>query len=965
MTSVAPLGNVSGGTPSQYTTTFARDAFGRVTSTKDPLWSSGTPAAHQATQTYDGNGNLTSTTDGLGKTTSYTYNPANELVTTTRPDTTTLKSDYWADGTLKTQFDGANATTSYTYNARGELSTMTDPSSRVTTFTYDAAGNPATKVDHGGTCSGTPSGCTTYTHDAAGHLKTISYSDGVTPGVSLSYDAVGRRTQMIDGTGTSTWTYDSLGRLTQSTNGASETVDYGYDRANRQTSVTYPGTKILTRTFNDANQVTAISDWLSHTNTFTYDANRQASTAAAANGVLATSTFNRAGQVTGIDHTISTFDLADYTAAFDGASQVTSLGTGGYVAEPSVAYGYDSVNRLTTSGSSAYGYSNADNPTTLAGGRTQTFNSSNQMSTSTHNGGTTYTYDTRGNRTQISPTTGYVTNLGYDQANRLTSASSTASTPVSYSSAVNADSPGAYFRLADPPNPNFFSTNSSYYGFLSGSATRQAPGGLRGDSDTSLNFWNGTGEGWIPAMPSNTTAGGDTTVEFLMRWDGSTTTDVPFAFESNYMLAIKSGSIGFSTKADISDLYGTSATGLAKRWVHVVAVFRNGSVTGSKLYLDGVLQTLSQVSGTPVSSPVAHVAGSISGTDAGTNHMNGNIDELAIYNSALSSTRAAAHYASSQDYTATYSYDGDGTRASKTTGGTTESFTWDRSTSLPMVLKDSTNYYIYGPDGLPLEQIRISDDQTQWFGHDARGNTRILTDDDANKSAQYSYDAYGNLTASQGRVDTPLKYVGEYRDGETTFTYLRARYLDSSTTQFLTRDPLVTKTRSAYGYAAQSPLNFSDPSGLWCLSYNSKGGCAGADFARTYGDDISTVAGIVSTVGYVACGFSAGIGCAVGGAFQGVSLVASGINASVTCASGDSRCVDAATGFGVNLAAQGAGSLAKQVGTGSRFTQSGTKSGGVHWSPEARLQSTKSGINVGTGTAQGMYAWYQSLCKPS
>ena len=44
--------------------------------------------------------------------------------------------------------------------------------------------------------------------------------------------------------------------------------------------------------------------------------------------------------------------------------------------------------------------------------------------------------------------------------------------------------------------------------------------------------------------------------------------------------------------------------------------------------------------------------------------------------------------------------------------------------------------------------------------------------------------------------------------------YLRARYYDPTTAQFLSRDPAVAKTRSPYGYAMGSPLNRVDPSGL-------------------------------------------------------------------------------------------------------------------------------------------------------
>ena len=48
---------------------------------------------------------------------------------------------------------------------------------------------------------------------------------------------------------------------------------------------------------------------------------------------------------------------------------------------------------------------------------------------------------------------------------------------------------------------------------------------------------------------------------------------------------------------------------------------------------------------------------------------------------------------------------------------------------------------------------------------------------------------------------------------------MRAWYYDPTTAQFLTVDPLLTLTRSAYGYVDGNPLNGTDPSGLcalWC-----------------------------------------------------------------------------------------------------------------------------------------------------
>jgi RHS repeat-associated protein len=91
----------------------------------------------------------------------------------------------------------------------------------------------------------------------------------------------------------------------------------------------------------------------------------------------------------------------------------------------------------------------------------------------------------------------------------------------------------------------------------------------------------------------------------------------------------------------------------------------------------------------------------------------------------------------------------------------------------------------------------------------------------------YAYDAYGNTTASTGSVANPLRYTGEYQDAESGLYYLRARYYDPASQQFLTRDPLVAATEQAYNYAGGSPLNATDPSGLR-FSINDEGGGGGA-----------------------------------------------------------------------------------------------------------------------------------------
>src|SRR5262249_46757519 len=89
----------------------------------------------------------------------------------------------------------------------------------------------------------------------------------------------------------------------------------------------------------------------------------------------------------------------------------------------------------------------------------------------------------------------------------------------------------------------------------------------------------------------------------------------------------------------------------------------------------------------------------------------------------------------------------------------------------------------------------------------------VLTDASGNVAGTATYNPYGKLANSTGIV-SPLSYAGQYTDAETGYQYLRARYYDTTTAQFLTRDPLVSLTRTPYAYAANSPSANADPSGL-------------------------------------------------------------------------------------------------------------------------------------------------------
>jgi len=223
--------------------------------------------------------------------------------------------------------------------------------------------------------------------------------------------------------------------------------------------------------------------------------------------------------------------------------------------------------------------------------------------------------------------------------------------------------------------------------------------------------------------------------------------------------------------------------------------------------------------------------------------------------------------------TATYAYDGDGLRTSKTVNGATTNFTWEPSSGLPLLIDDGTNRYIYGPDGLPLSHIDRNDVVT-WYHHDQLGSTRVLSDNTGATVATATYDPYGRLSSSTGTL-SPLGFAGEYTDAETGFVYLRARYYDPATGQFLSRDPLGPAVGHPYAYAAGSPLNFTDPSGLCPMCLPILVGAlvgAGTDIAFQLAVSAAKGCGVsLSNVNWVQVGISA----AFGGLSQGRSALRS------------------------------------------------------------------------------------------
>jgi Ca-dependent carbohydrate-binding module xylan-binding len=150
----------------------------------------------------------------------------------------------------------------------------------------------------------------------------------------------------------------------------------------------------------------------------------------------------------------------------------------------------------------------------------------------------------------------------------------------------------------------------------------------------------------LDGLPVSTAVGAKTTVSFWMYWDGNANYSTPIGWNL-YALAIGNGVFGFDTFN--ADRYGINSSALQVGWRHIVAVFNNGNVSQSQLYIDGVKQTISQVRGTPNNSS-AYVQSTLNLariTNTGVNNLGfsgGRIDEVKVYNGAMTQAQVTADY---------------------------------------------------------------------------------------------------------------------------------------------------------------------------------------------------------------------------------------------------------------------------------------------------------------------------------
>ncbi len=394
-----------------FATEIERDERGLPTKITDPL-------KHTTEYAYDGNGNIETETDGNKHTTKYAYNEEN-LPTKVEEPKTSSETEYDSEGKMTAHKDGEGHKWEYKRNQLEQITEEINPSKHTTKKTYEKAGDLETLEDP-------EKNTTTYKYDESNRLKSISYSTKKPSEVTYEYNKDSKVTKMTDETGTTENTYDKLDRLTEYKNGAKKAVKYKYNLDNEPTAITYPNGKEVTRAYDKDTRLEKVTDWNKNETTFKYnpDSQLEKTVFPAATKDEDTNAYNNADQMSEIKMLEGKVELGKLVYTRDGDGQVEKTEQTGLTGAETSETKYDEDNRLTEAHKLTYAYDKANRPTTIEGATGYTYNEADELKESPT---AAYAYNEDGQRKELTPTSKEPsTTYTYDQAGNLTAINRTA-----------------------------------------------------------------------------------------------------------------------------------------------------------------------------------------------------------------------------------------------------------------------------------------------------------------------------------------------------------------------------------------------------------------------------------------------------------------------------------------------------------------------------------------------------------
>lgn len=314
---------------------------------------------------------------------------------------------YHAGGLLDRMTDARNNYTEFDYQSSntGYLTQISAPpgtgesTRRITTITPNSNGSIQNTLDARGLT-------TSYTYDGLRRLRSITYGAGTSNAFTISYtlDANGNMTAMSDASGSTAWTYDENNQpLTEARtqNGATKTASYAYyNNGALKTITTFDG-QTSTLGYDAAGRLTTQTDPNDggRTISYGYDSRSRRTTITYPSGIKQQTGYDKAGR----------------------ADLITLKTSGGTTLESfDYEYGFDSAGTRTSS----YRKGFVTKVTELGGAMvTYGYDDLDRLTSATRTGSSPYTqtygYDLVNNRTSF-VNSGTTTGASYDAANQMT-----------------------------------------------------------------------------------------------------------------------------------------------------------------------------------------------------------------------------------------------------------------------------------------------------------------------------------------------------------------------------------------------------------------------------------------------------------------------------------------------------------------------------------------------------------------
>lgn len=180
-----------------------------------------------------------------------------------------------------------------------------------------------------------------------------------------------------------------------------------------------------------------------------------------------------------------------------------------------------------------------------------------------------------------------------------------------------------------------------------------------------------------------------------------------------------------------------------------------------------------------------------------------------------------------------FGYDALGRRIRKSSGSASMRYSWAGEQLIGEVVSTASGRtavdYLYLPGTYIPIAARV-DGKVYYIHADHLGTPRRITDSRGEVVWSADFGVFGEARIEVESLRNHLRFPGQYFDEETGLHYNRFRYYAADLGRYITRDPQgYAGGLNLYVYAANNPVNQTDPLGLWTLDGVLKGvakGCA-------------------------------------------------------------------------------------------------------------------------------------------